>query len=583
MLKNLSLYFTCILLLFSCSSEFDVTEIEEEPFMSRSFVEVKSLMISTVNEVHFTCQIGGKEYVTEIPGLLILKDILLEKKYTPILIKSNGFFDELRYVMPAAGTRLMVEVYLKEKTYDSGFAAQDGGVFEVGEAKLTFAPNNFVDENGQEYLGQVNISAKDQGREMYYTTSRSHIQNNFEFEGKNATLNLVGGLDYSILDESLNPLFLKEDAVIQISIGVKIPDNANTPDVLEIIYYDEVEQTWKREVPAEKEGDLWYGNIRNIGSLIWGRIYETTMASVQLKLADGSNLPFAFVTVYTAERGFPLSFGFTDRSGIFRVPVPVHSDFNVNFISLCRESFDAKGYTAVEASNTDIVVLDDYLVDGLVSTSRNVIVRGNAVDCQAQSIVESALLISESGGFKRIFLSDNNGDFEFGHLVCRDTKLPIQIIDLKTLESSDRYDIKVKDELFVDARDLLICDPNTYFVRYFDFELEYLFSRNLRYSNLSNEPPYLTSFGASTFIGFTEYQTTIFFEFGEERKPGTYPISSMQINFDNQTYSYTYNCDGDCDGTIKVLRVEDGFLEGLINFYDPNLTKELSGTFRVWG
>ena len=105
-----SIYLLCLAFcIFSCSKEHDIITIEEEPFEPATHVEVASLVISLKDNLSFSCKINGQEYFGE-DGVLLIEKLLLDKVGNSVLIQAEGYFDEVRYIIPSLGARMYIEV-----------------------------------------------------------------------------------------------------------------------------------------------------------------------------------------------------------------------------------------------------------------------------------------------------------------------------------------------------------------------------------------------------------------------------------------------------------------------------------------
>jgi len=577
-------FFALILFGISCSSEHDMVQIEEEPFVPISNVETKSLAISLSRDVHFSCVINDHEYFSEIPGILIIEDLLLKKEGNMILIKSEGYYDEMRYVIPSPGARLYLEVRMSEHTYFGGFNAKEGGAIVIKDIELVFAQNSIVDAEGNDFEGEVRASAKHTRSELYVTESRRFPQNNFVLNGKNHTLNLSGGVDLMLIDDMMNPLFLKEDAMVEIGFKVFSSEGQQAPDLLEVLLYDQEDEEWKRIGHANKDGERWYGNLNELGRLIWGVPYESRLAEIKCITDIGDAVPNTFVFLYT-EYGNPMSIGFSDGEGNLRIYVPVNEPFVLRTFEFCNSIFVSQEYSGVHDDGEEILMLENFVFESFTHRHNYDVIRGEATNCMGEIIEESAIILPTRHGHNSIIFSDEDGSFDFIFPKCSDPQIKLSMLDVSSNTMSNEYLFETTDEPLIELGTVLICDEYEYFINYSINDREYPFPIKAKRTTVFNNPSYTTVFVANaTQQSSSDNQTVIFFDHEETLIKGVYDIDALKINFDNVLYSYDFECNSECNGTVNIVQ-QNSYLayEGIISHTDPNTLEVIKGAFRIPG
>ncbi len=578
-------FFAIIFLAQSCTKEHDMMHIEEEPFTPISYIETKSLVISLFRDIHFSCVINDQEYFSDDPGILILEDLLLKKEGNVIIIKSEGYYDELRYIIPSSGARLYLEVRMNEQKYFEGFDAKEGGTIVINDIEISFDPNTIVDADGNEYEGEVKASANHTRSELYFTLSRSFTQNKFMLNGKNHTLNLLGGVDIILFDELLNPLFLKKDATVEFSFKVHTSENNVIPDNLEVLLYDNEEEVWQRIAQANKDGERWYGNLSDLGRLIWGVPYESRLAEIKCITENGNAVVNALVFLYT-EYGNPMSIGYSDDKGILRIHVPVDESFILrSFELLCTGLFTSQEYSAVGNGVEDILMPDNFIIESFGNSQNYNVFKGNAVNCVGEIIEKSAIILPTRHGHNSVIFSDKTGNFNFVFPKCSLAQVEISMLDVASNLRSNEYNYENTDEPFIDLGSVLICKEYNYFINYSINDREYPFPVKTKLTSVFNNPSYTTVFVSNlTQESGTGNQTIIFFDHDEALTEDTYNIKSISIKFDNVLYEYDYECASECTGTINIVQ-RNNYLayEGTISHTDPVTLEVIKGAFRIPG
>ena len=465
---RLSLFFlfSIILLIVSCTKEHDMIDIVEEPFEPISSVQISTLLISLNDDIPFSCIINDEEYFSESSGLLLIENLLLDLSGNFVLIKSEGYYDEIRYVVPALGAHLYMEVALIEIKILGGinrkfgqFSALEGGTISNFQIDIDIEPKSIVDGFGNLFEGDVGVFATNTFAGAYVSNIRLFPHNFFMEDDNTKILNIGGGLNMVLLDDSNNRLYLKEDSNAKISFELQSVDQAGLPEIVELMNYDIKTNMWMSMGTAEKEGEKWHGTMNDFGIIVWGVKYESRIAEIKLITNDGYPVPNKFVWLFT-NLGTPTSLVFSDGEGIIRTHIPLGVEFRLSTIeNVTTPIVITKQYSIVGSGVSDLLKLDDFIL----TSDGYKIYSGSVIDCNAEIIKESAIITpgpAELGQsrYNSYVFSDDVGVFNFAYPINSSNTLNFKGFDLNTYDTSDDYIISNENENAVDFGNLLVCE-----------------------------------------------------------------------------------------------------------------------------
>ena len=430
-------------------------------------IEVESLVISIGEDIPFSCLINNQSYTSDGSGILLIEQLLLDQQGSSIFIQSDGYYDEIRYVIPALNANLYLEVTMTRIIPENGiskdiegFNASDGGIVDAYKTIITFEPNTIVDEEGNLYEGEVNVFASYTYFAAFLHAIRRFPHNSYVEDRKHKTLNIVGGHNLLLRDEMMNPLYLKEGSSAEIRFKVPASSDVTIPDVLDMMAYDVESDKWISMGNAEKEGEEWTGHIDNLGIIAWGVAHESRIAQLKLVTEEGIIVPNKFVWLFTTDMEIPYSLTFSDSDGNVRIHVPIDKEYLVRIYEHQTPNFLlGKEYPIVEKWNSGILNLDDFVVTSELYQVYN----GSVIGCQSDIILNSAIIGKgpiEFGTtrYDAYVFSDEKGMFNYAYPNVNSNQIGLKAYNFDLGHTSQEYFIDNNDEVTIEFGDLLVCE-----------------------------------------------------------------------------------------------------------------------------
>ena len=467
-MRNLILTLLLCVLAIACAKERDDTFIEEEPFLPITNLEIESLSVSIGVDMPFSCEVNGVEYSSYSGGIIIMKNLLLDRVGNLVIVKSDGYFDEIRYVIPRLGGHHHMEVQLSKINEDNfyckeldGFKAEEGGVISSYKIVIDIEPNSIVDKEGNVFTGQVNVFACNIFNGAYVSHIRKFPQNYYVDNEVLKKVNVGGGINVLLLDNSDNRLYLKKGVVLNIQSEPQDPTQAGIPDEMNIIYFDEQTNTWEEKGLMEKDVDnVWKGQVDVLGMIVWGTSHQSKVAKIRFVSDEGLPIPNKYVWVLS-ELAPPLSRANTDKDGIAYVHIPLNQDFEILNLDIRGTNlFETKEFSAIGPSNEFVEDLGDFVLD----SENYQVYTGSVINCDDEVIKESAILMntySNSFGYpdyKAYYFSDENGNYQIPIFNTNDNPIRMKAYNLENGDISDEFPIWNYEEPIVDFEMLKLCN-----------------------------------------------------------------------------------------------------------------------------
>lgn len=464
---SLFIYISILLLGVSCTKEKDIYTIEEEPFEPVLNVEVASLVVSIGEDIPFTCIINEEEYTSLGGGILLIQDLLMDKTGSTIRIESEGYYDEIRYVIPSIGANHHLEVALtrikSSNSYSSllgTFQSQEGTTLSKFKVEIDIPANAIEDGSGNLYEGQVNVYGCNLFSAAYFSNTLRFPTNSFEEDGVSKTHNIGGGFYIVLLDNLDNELYLKEGIELNIRFELQSAEQVGIKDVSELVYFDFEGNQWKSMGTITKEDEVWSGTVDKLGLVAWGTTYESRIASLTLKTDEGLIAPNKMVWVF-GELNTPMTNAFSDNNGNVKLRVPVGVDFRVSSLDFNGNFvFAFNEYGTVGSGAEEVLELDDLILNSELYQ----MYQGNVVDCDNNVVQNSAISMKGysnsigSGGFEMFVFSDDQGQFNFVQSKTEDNPIRMFAYDIETNQVSQEYPIFNFSEKTIDFGSLSICE-----------------------------------------------------------------------------------------------------------------------------
>ncbi len=208
---------------------------------------------------------GGKTATTDENGYYLLDAVALDQARAHITAKRNGYFRASR-VFPAVKDGLTepgVIKILPQKSIGRVNAATGGTVASAGGTRLALPPNAI-----DGYSGEVNVVAAylNPTRPDFFAITPGDMAAN------NAAGERVGIISYGmtymeLLDDSGNPLQIKDGAEATLTLPVPSTIRNTAEPTIPMWYFDETKGIWVEEGEGKLENGSYVGKVKHF--TIW--------------------------------------------------------------------------------------------------------------------------------------------------------------------------------------------------------------------------------------------------------------------------------------------------------------------------
>ncbi len=350
----------------------------------------------------------GETTQTDEYGVFIFKNVKLDPHGTYIKAeKESGYrFLGSDYVYPTSGIIHSYIQLIPTKHEDGRFQASQGATINVkGGGKIIFSPNSIMDENENDFNGDVLVFAKrlstddkKLGDKMPGELRGSRIN------GNTVVLSSFGMVAVQLFDEARNPLNLKANSTAKLISPITNAQLSDAPEEIPMWYFDEHQGLWIEEGTAMKIGNNYEADVAHFSWWNCDAPFPVVHLCVKVKYSDGTpanNFEVHIENSLNAGRN-----GYTDTEGEVCGKVAKNTALTLTvFDPLC--STPVKTIEIGPFDND--VVLDDIVLD-IVNPLGNGVVTCNADPVDNAVVVIDFVTASNTGTL--IIPVNDSGEFD---------------------------------------------------------------------------------------------------------------------------------------------------------------------------
>ena len=301
-----------------------------------------------------------------------------------------------------------IEVNLQKKENPSSIQATAGGsILTDGGGSIDFEAASFVNENGVNYTGTVNIFSRyiDPAREDLLSIMSGNLLATNQ-EGERVLLQSMSMLDILLETPSGEALQITKDATVSFPVSGSLLNSA--PASIPLWHFDEEEGIWVEEGVAELEGNVYRGKVSHFS--LWNCDIPQNFVELcgTLILRTSSNLFGYKIRITNTENGDARCTYFNDQ-GSFCGLVPRGVDILFEILDECGNVIYSLDLGILEA-DTEISI--DPTEFNLVDLE-TILISGSIVDCDNLPFADADVLIYSASGFSAVAVtsSDASGNF----------------------------------------------------------------------------------------------------------------------------------------------------------------------------
>ena len=358
----------------------------------------------------------GESTQTDEYGVFVFKNVKLDPHGTYIKAeREKGYrFLGSDYVYPTSGIIHSYIQLIPTKNEEGSFQANQGATINVkGGGQIIFAPNSIMDENGNDFNGEVYVHAKrlstddnKLGDKMPGELRGSRIN------GNTVVLSSFGMVAVQLFDASRNPLNIKANTTAKLISPITNAQLNDAPAEIPMWYFDEDQGLWIEEGTATKVGNNYEANVAHFSWWNCDAPFPVIHLCVKVKYQD--NTPAPNFEVHISSSLNSGRSGYTDSEGEICGKVAKNTVLTLTvFDPLC--STPVKTIEIGPFDND--VVLDDIVLDVVNPLGNGVVTcNGNPVD---NAVVVINFVTASNSGTIVLPVNDSGAfDMDVNNSIC---------------------------------------------------------------------------------------------------------------------------------------------------------------------
>ncbi len=456
--KNLILFFSFVLISFaSCRKDSLTTEIITIPTEPEINIEgtlngfitdrngdpISDVQVSILNAFTQTNEFG----FFEIRGLI-------NEKFAVIKAEKMGYFDQYETLIPSKNTTSRTRIQMTEKGASESFSSNNGGEVSIGQnSSVQFQANSFVDEQGDLYIGTVNVYS------FYIDPTDADIDQimpgNMMARNTNNELQVLesyGMVNVVLEGDGGQKLDINKTAILTTEVPNSILSTA--PAEIPLWYFDEEKGLWMEEGKAVLQNGKYVGEVEHF--TFWNCDVPGEFTQISGQIFDNKGVSILNVRITDQATGASFT-SWTNEIGGFDGFVPQN-------VSLLLEVLDICGTTVLFSLNIGPFSSDveDLGIFNISSSTNFSLVTGTLVDCNQEPISNGKVIFYiETHSFYQQTSTNASGEFSALIPTCDLAEIELSGIDLNTELVSATQILQVSPN--IDAGQVEVCidvDPS---------------------------------------------------------------------------------------------------------------------------
>jgi hypothetical protein len=389
---------------------------------------------------------GDKTYVTDKNGVFVIKNCLQNPNFIYVKAEKKGYFNGARVIRGAKNRNNTIKIALVKKAKVASFASSKGLATKVGDMNIKFPENGYVDAQGKNYSGNINVFAKYLNPSLPQTLLEMPGDlRAVNFEGQEKFLESYGMVYVEMEDDAGNLLNLGNGGEAEMSFPK--PNNSTARVSMPLWYFDEKVGAWREEGIATLDDKAKYvGKVKHFSCWNCDFPYDKVFAQGRIVNQNGKPLANAWIGLDLVG-SWQGGHGNTDANGVFMgcIPKGVELELKVRIYSPdgCVESIFTQ---KVGPFDKDVDLGTITVNVPVVNTPDAKSIIGNVKDCSGANLKNgyvTAKFIIANGvpTFNVVLFTDTLGNFTY------------DILGTKCLSSADitrveiqAYDLPAKKE-----------------------------------------------------------------------------------------------------------------------------------------
>jgi hypothetical protein len=357
-------------------------------------------------------EVNGVESFTDNTGNFSFNEVNVSSRVI-VNFSHSSYLNNNRIIQVRKNQETVVSIVLEQALSQQFNSTTDITASITGGGELLLAANTYVDENGNSYTGDVNLSLN------YYpiTTPRGREMFPGNFDAINSaneqgTLRSYGFVIIDLRDTVGNALNINGTAEIAIpaDLSLGVP-----PATIPLWYYDEEQGFWIEDGIATYDASTqrYIGNITRIATYNLDVFMTPGNLKVCVEDSEGNKLSNAYIRIESGSTGWFGQVGPTNNSGYINIiNVMGNTDLNLSAYTL-----DGKYGTYINNPIRVTPSIDNTLPSCIVVSDGNSTLTGVVKKIGTSIVLPGVkVILRTSGIYLQEVLTDSNGVYNFINL-----------------------------------------------------------------------------------------------------------------------------------------------------------------------
>ena len=425
-MKKFSLLLFVALCLFSCREEVDVME---EPSGPDPKIVVNGSVFGQVLDEDgnaledATVVFNDQSSISDEYGIFSFSNTNLFQDGTFITVQKDGYITGSRLFYPSVNETSHVIVQLIRKYVVDVIPASTGGKVNFDGASVTLPANGFVNDDGSDYTGNVEVIAKwlnPEAPETFNEMPGDLVGINSDNQAR--ALATYGMLAVELEDMSGNHLQIKDGFTADIQVPVPAAMQANAPSEIPLWHFDIESGYWIEEGSAQLINGVYEGEVSHFSFWNCDAPFPLIQLSGTVSI-NNQGLENVKIRITDQSTGF-FTCGYTSNRGFFSGKVPQDQTMTLEVIDDCGNVIYIDSNVGPFSTDQTLPLID------INTNNAPVTISGIVDNCIGQPINNSYVLVKFDNGTIKNYQVDTNGSFSFTIINCHSGTATIYGVDL---------------------------------------------------------------------------------------------------------------------------------------------------------
>mgnify|MGYP003119039903 CR=1 FL=1 len=386
--------------------------------------------------------IGEHSVFTDINGSFIFEAAQVNETLAYIKASKPGFFDGSRSIVPSRDKVNTVTIEMLRPYYNLQVNSGEEESLLLDGNTIVELKGAYVDADNMPYEGQVNVSLN------YLNPNRNNLFSVMPgmLFGQSTTLEGVGLETYGMMEVVLTSdtgerLNIDPTSSATLRFPIEHDQQAIAPNTIPLWTFDKTRGYWKEEGIAQREGDLYVGEVSHFS---WWNVddpYEVVNVCLDFQLETGQSLSGNYIEIIRERTNRLVHVGYLGQDGVLCGKFPKDETLivRINGSKYCTNvNYDSRQIGGFSSDTSQQIIVNA----SEVPLTR---VTGTVSSCSGDPILDGLAYLyrgwAGGGDFAQGPIPIRDGVLDFNYSYCDDFNYALLLTDPNTGETSNFLEI----------------------------------------------------------------------------------------------------------------------------------------------